>query len=110
MKTGLAFNPDKPVDISDKILQSLDLILLMSVFPGFGGQSFIEETLEKIRGTRERLDKLNTKTYLAVDGGVKINNIAEVSHAGADFFVVGSGLFSTDDYVKQIKLLRDAIH
>lgn len=110
MKTGLAFNPDKPVDIPDKILQSLDLILLMSVFPGFAGQNFIEETLEKIQGTRERLNKLNLNTHLAVDGGVKINNIAKISHAGADFFVVGSGLFTADDYVKQIKLLRDAIH
>ncbi len=109
MKAGLAFNPDKPVDISDNVLKSLDLILLMSVFPGFGGQAFIEDTLEKIKGTRERLNKLNASTYLSVDGGVKANNIAEVSSAGADFFVVGSGLFSSDDYVAYVKKLRDAI-
>lgn len=107
MQTGLAFNPDKPVDISDEILKSLDLILIMSVFPGFGGQSFIKETLEKIRETRERIDKLHAKSHLAVDGGIKINNIGAVSQAGADFFVVGSGLFSADDYSQQIKLLRD---
>jgi len=109
MQAGLAFNPDKPVDISDKLLGSLDLILLMSVFPGFGGQAFNKETLEKIRETRERLDKQNSSTQLSVDGGVKINNIADIAHAGADFFVVGSGLFSADDYIEQARLLREAI-
>lgn len=109
MQTGLAFNPDKPVDISDEILKSLDLILIMSVFPGFGGQAFIEETLGKIRETRNRLDKLNAKSHLAVDGGIKISNIGDISQAGADFFVVGSGLFSADDYFQQVKLLRDEL-
>jgi len=109
LQAGLAFNPDKPVDLSDETLKNLDLILLMSVFPGFGGQSFIEETLEKIRLTRERLDKLGAKTRLSVDGGVKINNIAQIAQAGADFFVLGSGLFSADNYSEQIKILRDKI-
>jgi len=109
MQAGLAFNPDKPINISDELLASLDLILMMSVFPGFGGQTFIEETLVKVKETRERLDKMNANTYLAVDGGVKINNIASISNAGANYFVVGSGLFSADDYVKQMQLLRKAI-
>jgi len=109
MKTGLAFNPDKPINVSDDILASLDMLLIMSVYPGFGGQAFIKESLEKIRQTRERLEKIKAKPYLAVDGGVKINNIADVAQAGADFFVVGSGLFSENNYIEQVKALRDAI-
>jgi len=109
MQAGLAFNPDKPVDISDTLLKSLDLILLMSVFPGFGGQAFIPEVLEKIQQTRQRIDQLNASTRLSIDGGVKVNNIAEISEAGADFFVLGSGLFGADDYTACIQALRKEI-
>jgi len=109
MEVGLAFNPDKPVNISDELLASLDLILIMSVFPGFSGQAFIKESLKKMKETRERLDKLNAKTYLAVDGGLKTDNIGDVARAGANYFVIGSGLFSAEDYVERIKEFRKAI-
>lgn len=109
MEAGLSFNPDKPINISDELLCSLDLILIMSVFPGFGGQSFIKETLEKIKDTRKRLDKHNATTHLAVDGGIKIDNIGDVAHAGANYFVVGSGLFSAENYEERIKELQNAI-
>lgn len=109
MEAGLAFNPDKPIAISDELLASLDLILIMSVFPGFGGQSFIEETKEKMRETRQRLDRMNAKTHLAVDGGVKASNIGEIAETGATYFVVGSGLFSADDYNERVQQLRDAL-
>ncbi|MCB1827065.1 MAG: ribulose-phosphate 3-epimerase [Coxiellaceae bacterium] len=109
MEAGLAFNPDKPVTISDELLCSLDFILIMSVFPGFGGQSFIEDTLDKIKETRARLDKYKAKTYLAVDGGIKVDNIGKVAQAGANYFVVGSGLFAADDYVERVVALRQAL-
>lgn len=109
LEAGLAFNPDKPIDITDEELASLDLILIMSVFPGFGGQSFIEHTKDKIIETRQRLDKLNAKTILAVDGGIKIDNIGEVARAGANYFVVGSGLFSSNNYHERIDELRKAL-
>lgn len=109
MEAGLAFNPDKSVALSDQLLASLDLILMMSVFPGFGGQFFIEETTNKIIVIRQRLDALKAKTLLAVDGGIKAENIGKISQAGARYFVVGSGLFSADDYKKRVKQLRDAM-
>jgi len=109
MEVGLAFNPDKPIAIPDALLASLDLVLIMSVFPGFGGQSFIKETLGKIKETRQRLNQLDSDTLIAVDGGVKINNIGDVANAGANYFVVGSGLFSADNYVERVKQLRDAL-
>ena len=106
MQAGLAFNPDKPVAISDALLASLDLVLLMSVFPGFGGQRFIEETLDKIQQTRQRLTALQADTLLAVDGGIKADNIAAISQAGAEYFVVGSGLFSADNYTDRLQALK----
>lgn len=109
MKAGLAFNPDKPVSISDEFLCSLDLILIMSVFPGFGGQAFIEETIEKINETRQRLNQHNAKTYLAVDGGIKVDNIGKVANAGANYFVVGSGLFAAEDYTQRVNELKAEI-
>lgn len=108
MEAGLAFNPDKAVNISDELLCSLDLILIMSVFPGFGGQAFIEDTLDKIKETRARLDKHNAKTHLAVDGGIKVDNIGKVAKAGANYFVVGSGLFSAEGYVERVNALKQA--
>lgn len=109
MEAGLSFNPDKSINISDTLLSSLDLILIMSVFPGFGGQAFIRDTLTKIKETRVRLDQQNAKTHLAVDGGVKIENIGEVAQAGANYFVVGSGLFSAENYAERIKALQKTI-
>lgn len=109
MEAGLSFNPDKEVNISDELLKSLDLILMMSVFPGFGGQGFIKETLEKIQQLRQRLDQLNANTILAVDGGIKTENIGDVSKAGANYFVVGSGLFSAENYADRIKALRENV-
>lgn len=109
MAAGLAFNPDKPVDISNNLLTSLDLILIMSVFPGFGGQVFIKNTLDKIQEVRQRLDLSQATTYLAVDGGINTDTISEAAHAGADYFVIGSGLFSADNYSNRIAALRKAM-
>ncbi len=106
MGAGLAFNPDRPVSISDVLISQLDMILLMSVFPGFGGQAFIPESLQKISEVRERLSGMEVPPFLAVDGGVKVDNIADIAHAGADFFVVGSALFKSGDYRECVGLLR----
>lgn len=109
MKTGLAFNPDCPVKIPAETLQSVDLILLMSVYPGFAGQSFITDTLQKIQQTRVLIDQTQTTTMLGIDGGIKANNIHTVSQAGADFFVVGSGLFHASDYEKEMQRIRQSL-
>jgi ribulose-phosphate 3-epimerase len=85
------------------------LILLMSVFPGFAGQSFVNGSMEKIAQTRKLLDKAQSKAMLGIDGGIKENNIGDVAHAGADFFVVGSGLFHTSDYQKTVAKLQNEI-
>ncbi len=98
MKAGLAFNPDQPVVINDALLAKLDMVLLMSVFPGFGGQSFIESVYDKIAETRAWLDDQGSSARLAVDGGIKLENIQRVTQAGADFLIVGSGLFAAADY------------
>ncbi len=105
MKAGLAINPDKPLPTFD-IIRELDMILIMSVFPGFGGQSFMESSIEKIQKTRALINEAGNRCYLGVDGGIKINNIAQVASAGADFFVVGSGLFGTENYDETINQLR----
>lgn len=109
MQTGLAFNPDKPVIISAALFSVIDMILIMSVYAGFGGQKFIPESIEKIRFTKKLIDAHNPKILLGIDGGIKAENIASVVQAGANFIVMGSGLFDTDDYAKRIKQLRDAI-
>jgi ribulose-phosphate 3-epimerase len=98
MKAGLAFNPDESVDLDDDVLASLDMVLLMSVFPGFGGQGFIPDVMDKIAALRIRLDALGAHAYLGVDGGVKVDNARAIIAAGADFLVMGSGLFKADDY------------
>ena len=105
MQAGLAFNPDQPVQVSDVLLSKLDMVLLMSVFPGFGGQSFIESVYEKITQTRHWLSEQGSCARLAVDGGIKLDNIARVTEAGADFLVVGSGLFSASDYQERASAL-----
>ncbi len=109
MQAGLAFNPDKPIDISDDLLTSLDLILIMSVFPGFGGQVFIKNIPGKIQEVRQRLNQYQAKTYLAVDGGINIETINNAACAGAQYFVIGSGLFSANNYSNRIAALRQAI-
>ena len=109
MQAGLAFNPDKPVLVTPAQLSKLSMILLMSVFPGFGGQSFIPETLDKLTSTRALIDKHNPNCYLGIDGGVKVDNIGMIAKAGADFFVVGSGLFEATDYAERMQALNQAI-
>jgi ribulose-phosphate 3-epimerase len=107
LQAGIAINPDKLIELPDSALRSLDMILLMSVYPGFGGQAFIPESIEKIRQVRHKLDKLESSAMLGVDGGVKVDNIGAIAVAGADFFVVGSGLFNADNYEKRVRQLRD---
>ncbi len=109
LQVGLVFNPDKPVQIADAILSQLDMILLMSVFPGFGGQSLMPEVLGKARGVRDWLDSTTYTGRLAIDGGVKVENIVSAAQAGIDYFVVGSGLFAADDYRERLLALRAGI-
>jgi ribulose-phosphate 3-epimerase len=109
-QTGLVLNPATPLDHLDHTLELLDLVLLMSVNPGFGGQSFIPSTLNKITQVRARLDRYQQETgrhiRLEVDGGIKVDNIAEVAKAGADTFVAGSAIFGKEDYADVIKAMR----
>jgi len=97
LKTGLVFNPATPLHVLDHVMDKMDIILLMSVNPGFGGQSFIEHTLEKIKEVRQRIDASGRDIRLQVDGGVKVNNIAKIHAAGADTFVAGSAIFGAAD-------------
>ena len=92
-KAGLVFNPATPLSYLDHVLDKLDLVLIMSVNPGFGGQSFIPEALNKLRLARERIDASGHSILLEIDGGVKVDNIAQIAHAGADTFVAGSAIF-----------------
>lgn len=105
-KPGLVFNPATPLDYLDFVLDKLDLVLIMSVNPGFGGQSFIPTALEKLRHVREMIDRSGREIRLEVDGGVKSENIAEIAKAGADTFVAGSAIFGKPDYVTTIAALR----
>ena len=109
MTAGVVFNPDQVVEISDALLAELDMVLLMSVYPGFGGQDFIPETLATIRQVRARLTAAQSTARLAVDGGVKVDNIASVAAAGADFFVMGSGLFSAHDYTERLRAVHNSL-
>jgi ribulose-phosphate 3-epimerase len=95
---GLVFNPATPLTYLDYVLDKLDLVLLMSVNPGFGGQSFIASALDKLREVRERIDRSGRAIRLEIDGGVKADNIGEIARAGADTFVAGSAIFSEKDY------------
>jgi ribulose-phosphate 3-epimerase len=105
-KAGISLNPATSLHCLDYILEDLDLVLLMTVNPGFGGQSFIEACLPKIHALRGILDKRGLETELEVDGGVKISNIDRISHAGADVFVAGSAVFGSSDYSATIDALR----
>lgn len=109
MKTGLALNPDKPFSLVEEYLSSIDLLLLMSVFPGFGGQSFIENSIDRIARARELIDSLNSHCLLGIDGGIKDSNIGSVVSAGADFCIMGSGIFHSDDYLTQMQKIRSQI-
>ena len=108
-KAGLVFNPATPLDYLDFVIDKLDIVLVMSVNPGFGGQSFIPMALEKIRRVRERIDASGRDIRLEVDGGVKADNIGAIAAAGADTFVAGSAIFGAKDYAAQIKAMRGAV-
>jgi ribulose-phosphate 3-epimerase len=105
-RAGLVLNPATPLAYLDYVLPELDLVLIMSVNPGFGGQKFISYALDKLRSVRGRIDQLDRDIWLEVDGGVKAENIASVAQAGADTFVSGSGIFDTPDYAKTIAAMR----
>ena len=105
-QAGLVLNPATPVDVLDYMLDEIDYVLLMSVNPGFGGQSFIASTLDKLRVVRARIDASGRPMRLEVDGGVKPDNIGEIARAGADSFVAGSAIFSQPDYADVIRRMR----
>ena len=105
-RAGVSLNPATPLNLLEYVLADLDLVVLMTVNPGFGGQSFIEECLPKIKSLRAMLDKRGLEAELEVDGGVKVDNIARISHAGADVFVAGSAVFGSSDYAATIKSLK----
>lgn len=112
-KAGLVFNPGTPLHYLEHVLSKLDLVLIMSVNPGFGGQSFIPEALNKLRTVRSMIDRLyqdtGHKVLLEIDGGVKIDNIASIAEAGADTFVAGSAIFSKPDYRAVIDQMREQL-
>jgi ribulose-phosphate 3-epimerase len=108
-EAGLVLNPATPVDVLDYVLDDLDYVLLMSVNPGFGGQSFIPSTLDKLRTVRERIARSGKAIRLEVDGGVKPDNIGEIARAGADTFVAGSAIFGQPDYAAVIAAMKAAV-
>ncbi|MBS0611262.1 MAG: ribulose-phosphate 3-epimerase [Proteobacteria bacterium] len=108
-QAGLTFNPAMPLDVLDWVIEDLDLILLMSVNPGFGGQSFIDSTLRKVEAARKRIEASGKDIRLEVDGGIKTDNIRRVADAGADTFVAGSAIFGKSDYKAVIDAMRAAL-
>ncbi len=108
-QVGLAFNPAEPLDVLDWVIDDLDLILIMSVNPGFGGQSFIDSALRKIEDVRRRITASGKDIRLEVDGGVKVDNIRRIADAGADTFVAGSAIFGKPDYQAEIDAMRGAL-
>jgi ribulose-phosphate 3-epimerase len=108
-KAGLVLNPATSITHLDFVLSQLDLVLLMSVNPGFGGQRFIPYTLDKLRAVRQRIDEAGRDVWLEVDGGVKVDNIGEIARAGADTFVAGSAIFGAADYAGTIAAMRAAL-
>ncbi len=108
-KAGLVLNPATPLDWLDHVLDKLDLVLIMSVNPGFGGQTFIPGALDKLRAARTRIDASGRDIRLEIDGGVKTDNIGEIAAAGADMFVAGSAIFGSRDYAETISVMRKAI-
>jgi ribulose-phosphate 3-epimerase len=109
VKAGLVFNPAEELDVLDWVIDDLDLILIMSVNPGFGGQSFIESALRKIEAVRKRIDACGKDIRLEVDGGIKTDNIRRVADAGADTFVAGSAIFGKSDYKGVVDAMRSAL-
>ncbi len=105
-KAGLVFNPATPLVFLDHVMDKVDLILIMSVNPGFGGQQFIPQALVKLREARRRIDACGRDIWLEVDGGVKVGNIGEIARAGADTFVAGTAIFGADDYAATIGAMR----
>src|SRR6201990_188620 len=108
-KPGLVFNPATPLDYLDYTLEKLDLVLIMSVNPGFGGQKFIPSALHKLAEARKRIDAIGRPVRLEIDGGVKVDNIQEIARAGADTFVAGSAIFGSKDYARTIRQMHDEI-
>jgi ribulose-phosphate 3-epimerase len=108
-KPGLVFNPATPLDWLDYVLDKIEMVLLMSVNPGFGGQSFIPSALPKIAQARQMIDRTGLPIRLEVDGGIKVDNIAAVAAAGADTFVAGSAIFGANDYAATISAMRKQI-
>ncbi len=112
-QAGVVLNPATPVEVLDYVLEELDLVLLMSVNPGFGGQSFIPSALDKLRAVRQRIDAVMARTgkliRLEIDGGVKPDNIAEIAAAGADTFVAGSAIFGQSDYAAVVAQMKAAV-
>ena len=108
-KAGLVFNPATPLHYLEHTIEQLDMVLLMSVNPGFGGQSFIPHTLEKLKTVRKPIDAHGLATRLEIDGGVKIDNIKEIASAGADTFVAGSAIFNTENYKATIDEMRSEL-
>jgi ribulose-phosphate 3-epimerase len=109
-KAGLVFNPATPLSYLDHVMDKLDLILIMSVNPGFGGQSFIPEALKKLQDVRRRIDESGYDIWLEIDGGVKVDNIHSIKQAGADTFVAGSAIFNTPDYHATIAAMRKELN
>jgi ribulose-phosphate 3-epimerase len=108
-KAGLVFNPATPLTWLEHIISELDMVLIMSVNPGFGGQEFIESSLEKLRQAREMIDDSGLEIRLEIDGGVKTSNIGEIAAAGADTFVAGSAIFGSDNYAATIAEMKSEI-
>jgi ribulose-phosphate 3-epimerase len=108
-KAGLTFNPAEPLDVLDYLIDDIDLILIMSVNPGFGGQSFIDSALRKIEAAKKRIEASGKDIRLEVDGGIKVDNIRRVADAGADTFVAGSAIFGKPDYKRVIDQMRVAL-
>lgn len=108
-KAGLVLNPATPLSCLEYVMDKLDVILLMSVNPGFGGQKFIPNTLDKLRAVRKLIDQSGYDIRLEIDGGVNVNNIAEIAEAGADMFVAGSAIFNQPDYKHVIEQMREQL-
>ena len=109
LKAGLVLNPATPVSVLDWVMEKLDMILVMSINPGFGGQTFIPSTHSKIRQIRQMIDERGLDIRLEVDGGVKVDNIADIHASGADTFVAGSAIFGSSDYQATLRAMREAL-
>ncbi len=107
---GVAINPLTPISALEEIIQYIDLILIMTVEPGFSGQKFIQSTVDKVKNLRKIIDKMGIKPLIEVDGGIKLNNIKMIADAGADVIVSGSGIFKTENYFDTIKNMKSLVN